>query len=134
MSSTPSQLELVDLEPSRSVFYQDVVAGLQADEMSLPSKYFYDERGSRLFEQICGLREYYLTRTELAIMSACAEEMAVQIGPRAALVEYGSGSSVKTEMLLSSLIEPIAYVPVDISREHLRQSARRVAARWSVAR
>jgi dimethylhistidine N-methyltransferase len=99
------------------------MAGLRAEEKHLPSKYFYDARGSKLFEQICQLDEYYLTRSELAIMQRFAPEMADQIGPGTMLIEYGSGSSVKTRLLLDALKDPVAYVPVDISRRHLQQSA-----------
>ncbi|HET6327834.1 MAG TPA: L-histidine N(alpha)-methyltransferase, partial [Planctomycetaceae bacterium] len=112
---------------TRRVFLHDVVTGLQALPKSLPCKYFYDERGSELFDRICQLDEYYLTRTELALMDQFAPEMGAQIGPGTMLVEYGSGSSVKTRYLLDGLIDPVAYVPVDISGEHLRKTARELA-------
>ncbi len=112
---------------ARRVFLQDVMAGLRATPKRLPSKYFYDERGSQLFDRICLLDEYYLTRCELAIMDHFADEMGQQIGAGAMLVEFGSGSSVKTRYLLDSLIDPVAYVPVDISCEHLRQASLRLA-------
>lgn len=112
---------------ARRVFLDDVIAGLRATPKRLPSKYFYDQRGSQLFDRICLLDEYYLTRCELAIMDHFAAEMGQQIGPGAMLVEFGSGSSVKTRYLLDSLIDPVAYVPVDISGEHLGQASRRLA-------
>ncbi len=93
----------------------------------LPCKYFYDSRGSELFDRICQLDEYYLTRSELAIMDRFASEMGAQIGPGAMLVEYGSGSSVKTRYLLDDLPDAVAYVPVDISGEHLQRTARELA-------
>ena len=93
---------------------------------SLPCKYLYDERGSHLFDEICLLEEYYLTRSEDKIIKQYAGEMADQIGPGVMLVEYGSGSSTKTRALLQQLIDPAAYVPVDISREHLARSAARL--------
>jgi dimethylhistidine N-methyltransferase len=93
----------------------------------LSCKYFYDRRGSELFDRICLLDEYYLTRAELAIMDQYAPEMGAQIGAGAMLVEYGSGSSVKTRYLLDGLPDPVAYVPVDISGDHLRQTARELA-------
>jgi dimethylhistidine N-methyltransferase len=93
----------------------------------LPCKYFYDQRGSELFDQICQLDEYYLTRSELALMDQFAPEMGAQIGPGAMLVEYGSGSSVKTRYLLDGLPDAVAYVPVDISGDHLQQTARELA-------
>jgi dimethylhistidine N-methyltransferase len=113
--------------PLRSRFRQDVLAGLAGAVKSLPCKYFYDQRGSRLFDEICELDEYYLTRTELAIMRQFAPEMGQQIGPGVMLVEYGSGSSVKTRILLDHLPDPVAYVPVDISGKHLRSTAQTLA-------
>jgi L-histidine Nalpha-methyltransferase len=107
-------------------FLADVVAGLQGRPKTLPSKYFYDQRGSQLFDLICDLPEYYPTRTEIDIMSHHAGDMAGVIGPRALVVELGSGSSLKTSYLLAELDEPAAYVPVDISREHLEEAADRV--------
>lgn len=108
-------------------FRNDILAGLRKAPKQLPCKYFYDERGSALFDQICELDEYYLTRTELAIMQQYADEMGQQIGPGVILVEFGSGSSLKTRILLEHLIDPVAYVPVDISREHLHRTARGLA-------
>ena len=107
-------------------FQSDVLAGLSANPKSLPCKYFYDQRGSKLFDAICGLDEYYLTRCELEIIKRNAPAMASAIGPDAMLVEYGSGSSTKTRLLLAHLV-PAAYVPVDISEKHLHSSARRLA-------
>ena len=96
----------------------------------MPSKYFYDQRGSQLFDQICLLDEYYLTRTELEIMQAFAPEMADQIGSETMLIEYGSGSSVKTRLLLDHLLDPVAYIPVDVSGEHLQKSAANLGAAY----
>ena len=122
--------ELLNQEPSSDAFLDEVTLGLQQSPKTLPCKYFYDERGSRLFDQICDLDEYYLTRTELAIMDAHAPQMAAQIGPGVMLVEYGSGSSVKTRDLLDHLSDVAAYVPVDISREHLRHTSRNLGKRY----
>jgi len=105
----------------------EVLRGLRRQSKELPPKLFYDERGSQLFDQICELEEYYPTRTEMAIMRAHALDMAMLIGPDCLLVEYGSGSSLKTHILLDHLIAPSGYVPVDISREHLLRSAERLA-------
>ena len=88
---------------SRREFLHDVRAGLRSPEKELPCKYFYDRRGSELFDRICQLDEYYLTRSELSIMENMASEMGSQVGPDAMLVEYGSGSSVKTRYLLDAL-------------------------------
>ena len=101
--------------------------GLQEFPRTLPCKYFYDNRGSRLFDQICDLQEYYPTRTELAIMRDRVGEMAADLGPDVLLVEYGSGSSIKTRRLLSALTRPAGCVLVDISREHLLASAEELA-------
>lgn len=103
----------------------DVVSGLTQNPKSLPPKYFYDDRGSTLFELICQLPEYYLTRTETAILQDCAGEIARLTGP-CEIVELGSGSSTKTRILLdacSQLGYPLHYVPIDISATILESSA-----------
>lgn len=108
-------------------FLADVTDGLSRARKTLPCKYFYDQRGSALFDTICELEEYYPTRTETAILRRHAGEFAGLAGPGAAVVELGSGSSVKVRILLDALEDPAAYVPVDISREHLLASAARLA-------
>ncbi len=108
-------------------FLQDCIRGLSASPRYLLPKYFYDARGSRLFERICELPEYYLTRTELDIMQRHAAEMGAAIGPGALVVEPGSGSGVKIRLLLDALPTPAGYVPVEISREPLEASARALA-------
>ena len=115
-------------EAERNAFRRDVLDGLSAEPKSVPSKYFYDETGSALFDRITETEEYYPTRTELAIMRAHVGAMADEIGPGAALVEYGSGSSLKTRVLLDHLDRLAAYVPIDISREHLFTTAERLRA------
>lgn len=109
---------LHDFDPW-SDFKKAVLNGLGGDEKSIPSKFFYDQRGSVLFDQIGELEYYYLTRTELAIMHRSVAEMADCMGPRCRVVEFGSGSGTKTRILLDALEEPTAYVPVDISRDQL---------------
>jgi len=111
-------------------FYTEVLFGLRQTPKSLPCKFFYDERGSRLFDQICDLPEYYPTRTEMGIMQAHVAEMTARFGPDCRLVEYGSGSSLKTRILLDHAPHLAAYVPVDISREHLRRSAQALRAAY----
>lgn len=118
---------LKDASPSKQQFLSDVLGGLGRHPKTLPCKYLYDERGSELFEQICELDEYYLTRTEVRIMRDRARDMADCLGRRSVLVEYGSGTSLKTRILLNHMHDPAAYVPVDISKEHLRNSAGRMA-------
>ena len=104
-------------------FLKDVIQGLSRQRKTLRCKYFYDDYGSQLFDQICVLEEYYLTRTELGIMRDNAESIADQHGKKIMLVEYGSGSSTKTRILLESLVDPVAYVPVNISEEHLLKTS-----------
>ena len=117
-----------DAAPPREDFRAEVLAGLARSRKQLPCKFFYDRRGSQLFDQICELPEYYLTRTELQILHDHASEMAELLGPRCRFVEYGSGSSSKTRLLLDELHSPASYVPLDISREHLLESAARICA------
>lgn len=108
-------------------FLSDSLAGLNQKPKRLPCKYFYDQRGSQLFDQICETNDYYLTRTETAIMQHYAREMGECLGEEVMLVEFGSGSSIKTRYLLDHLIHPASYVPVDISREHLYESAGQIS-------
>ncbi len=105
----------------------EVLWGLQADPKTLPTKLFYDQRGSQLFDQICELDEYYPTRTEAALMQANIAEMANAVGPNVVMIEYGSGSSLKTQLLLAHLPDMAAYVPVDISQEHLYHTAEKLS-------
>ena len=108
-------------------FLTDVIAGLGGSPKSLPCKYFYDAAGTELFDRICDLDAYYPTRTEIGILNQHAREMAWLIGPRARLVELGSGSSTKTRILLDQLPDLDAYVPVDISPEYLARATRELA-------
>lgn len=105
-----------------------LIAGLSKPQKSIAPKYFYDETGSGLFEEITALPEYYLTSTELGIMDSYIDEIAEIVGPQASLIEFGSGSSVKTRLLLEHLDKLAAYVPVDISEEHLLESQRDIRA------
>ncbi len=122
ISQTPS-LTLHDYHPRAADMREEILSGLHATQKILPCKYFYDMRGSQLFDAICEQPEYYLTRIELGIMEARVADMAAALGPRILLVEPGSGSSLKTRLLLDHLHQPRAYVPVDISREHLVAAA-----------
>jgi dimethylhistidine N-methyltransferase len=117
-----------DLGPDEESFRDAVLAGLAREPKTLPCKFFYDERGSALFEAICAVPEYYLTRTEIAILEQYAGEIAGHIGPHGRLIELGSGASQKVRILLAALDSPAAYVPVDISRERLREAAAELAA------
>ena len=98
------------------------MAGLSRPQKALPPKYFYDARGCALFEAICRLPEYYLTRAETGLMRRKSGDMARRLGPRCAVIEYGSGSGHKTRMLIEAL-QPVAYVPIDIAREQLKATA-----------
>lgn len=120
-------VKLLDLEPAPKDEQQEILQGLQRDPKEISPKFFYDENGSKLFDQICDQPEYYPTRTELRIMQEHIEEIAMLLGPRVSVIEFGSGSSVKTRLLLENLEEPAAYVPVDISREHLVNAAETLA-------
>jgi dimethylhistidine N-methyltransferase len=117
-----------DLHPEPADLRSEVLAGLRAKRKTLPCKYLYDARGSRLFDRICELEEYYPTRTEIGILSERAGEIADAVGPGALVIELGSGSSTKTHGLLRALDRPVGYVPIDISREHLTEAAERIAA------
>jgi L-histidine Nalpha-methyltransferase len=112
-----------DLAPGEDSFRDAVLKGLGGARKAIPCKFFYDARGSALFEAICRLPEYYPTRTEIAILEEKAAEIAARIGPHSRLIEFGSGASTKARILLRALDRPAAYVPVDISREHLRDAA-----------
>ncbi|MEJ2553404.1 MAG: L-histidine N(alpha)-methyltransferase, partial [Gammaproteobacteria bacterium] len=115
-----------DYHPSSASLMSEVLAGLAATPKALPPKLFYDHRGAQLFERICELPEYYLTRTEIAILERHAGEMAALVEEDACLVELGSGAGVKVRLLLEHL-RPAMYVPIDISRQQLRSSAEALA-------
>ncbi len=119
-----------DFGPENEEFLSDVCAALKESPRRLPSQYLYDERGSELFDEICELDEYYLTRAELEILRRAGEEICATLGPACALIEFGSGSSLKTRVLLDRLHDAVAYVPVDISRDHLQTTARSLVERY----
>lgn len=110
----------------REDFRRAVLAGLGGSPRAIPAKFLYDARGSALFDAICEQPEYYPTRTETQILRSCAGDIARLAGPGCALVEFGSGSSVKTRLLLDAMPDLHAYVPIDISRQHLDATARRL--------
>ncbi|NGX17573.1 L-histidine N(alpha)-methyltransferase [Wenzhouxiangella sp. XN24] len=117
-----------DFSPDDEVMLAEVLRGLSLPNKNIPSLYFYDQRGSELFDAITELPEYYPTRTEIAILEQHGAEMAAALGPGVRLIELGSGSAVKTELLLANLDATAAYVPVEISLDHLRAAAARIAA------
>lgn len=118
----------MDLAPSQGDFAAAVLDGLSRPQKSLPCAFFYDELGSALFDRICEQPEYYPTRTEQAILDRVAAPIAALLGPGVQLVELGSGSSRKVRTLLERLVNPLSYVGIDISRDHLRRSCDRLAA------
>ncbi len=130
MDTTSKTLPLIDEGPESASFREAVLDGLQQSQKQIPSKFLYDERGSKLFDRICEQEEYYPTRTEMEIMRTYVDAMADAIGPQAQVVDYGSGSSRKIRILLDHLDAPAAYVPVDISREHLLEAAEALAAEY----
>ena len=115
---------------SEDDFRASVIEGLSRRHKALPSRFFYDARGSALFEEITALPEYYLTRTETAILEEKAEELIDGHFDASVLVEFGSGSSRKTEILLGRRPAPVAYVPIDISQSALEAAASRLRARF----
>ncbi|WP_174279705.1 L-histidine N(alpha)-methyltransferase [Sphingomonas bacterium] len=117
---------MTDADPQ---FRADVLAGLATSPRAIPARWFYDRRGSELFEAITALPEYYPTRTEVGILGRIGPALARWTGQGRAVVEFGSGSSAKTPLLLRA-IAPSAYVPIDISGEFLRASATALAAAY----
>lgn len=131
MAKNPSTIHA----PSKTdALTSGVIEGMRKHPRQLSPVWFYDELGSFLFDSICELPEYYLTRTELQIMRQHAPDMAHHIGPDAAIIELGSGTSTKTRELLNHLEKPAAYVPVDISRDHLLDAASAIARDYSTLR
>jgi dimethylhistidine N-methyltransferase len=114
-----------DARGGRTVFLEDVIEGLSRPRKSLSPKYFYDAEGSRLFERICRLREYYPTRVEVAVTKKNLAQIARFAGRGAALLEYGSGEGVKTRLLLQAL-RPALYAPIDISQDALDRAVPRL--------
>jgi dimethylhistidine N-methyltransferase len=121
---------LRDYHPAQGLLIADVLQSLRRTPKQLAPMYFYDERGSQLFDQICELPEYYPTRTETGILQVHGDDIAQCISPNALLVEFGSGASQKTRLVLDRLPELAAYVPVDISRSHLLAAAKSISASY----
>ncbi|MEA5419829.1 L-histidine N(alpha)-methyltransferase [Spirulina sp. CCNP1310] len=119
-----------DLQPKISNFRDEVLAGLSKQQKQIPPKFFYDDYGSKIFDQICELEEYYPTRTEFSILQQHCSDIADQIGENSLVIEYGSGSSQKICLLLDSLMKPLAYMPIDISREHMLSASKTIADKY----
>jgi dimethylhistidine N-methyltransferase len=119
-----------DLQPKISNFRDEVLVGLSKQQKQIPPKFFYDDYGSKIFDQICELEEYYPTRTEFSILQQHCSDIADQIGVNSLIIEYGSGSSQKICFLLDSLMKPLAYMPIDISREHMLSASKTIADKY----
>lgn len=128
MGSKASNLAVSEQTADASEDLDEIIEGLKQGEKMISPKYFYDERGSQLFDEITRLPEYYPTETELAIMQDNIGEIADLIGEQASLIEFGSGSSTKIRVLLDHLKSLAVYVPVDISEEHLVAAAENLKA------
>ena len=115
-------IQFLDLAPATASFRDDVLSGLARSPKQLPPKYFYDAVGSSLFDAICGLEEYYPTRTETALLERHRAEIVAQLGTQSALIEFGSGMSRKSRILIAAA-RPAVYVPIEISRDTLRAAA-----------
>ncbi len=122
----PPAPPLLDLHPQQADFLEDVTSGLDARPKRISPMYFYDAAGSKLFDQICEQEEYYPTRTEIAILSKNQHAIGDAIGADASLVELGSGSSLKTHLVLEASESLHSYVPIDISKDHLLDAAIRI--------
>ena len=125
----------LDVQPETGVdidtpLYSDVITGLDKERKEIPSKYLYDDRGSRLFTEICELDEYYPTQTEMELTKRHVDDIAARVGSKARLVELGAGSGRKTRMLLRHLHELATYVPVDISGEELKRCVDRLSTEF----
>jgi L-histidine Nalpha-methyltransferase len=137
MATKPAPARLVDNPAAADFvrgaqaaqFRKDVLEGLSQDTKAIPARWFYDHRGSELFEQITALPEYYPTRAEVSILEAHGADIAKAVGPGRAVVDFGAGSLAKTPLLLDA-VAPAAYVPIDISGDFLRESSAALQARY----
>lgn len=134
MKDTTAPLHAPEAQTGQDEFAQAVLDGLRRNPKAIPSKFFYDAKGSHLFDKICDLEEYYPTRTELGILRSHAPDIATIAGSDATLVEFGSGAGVKVRLLLDALDTPRAYVPIDISRDHLLASSAQLDADYPALR
>lgn len=125
MKNENGSAALLQQRPQRSAFLTETLTGLSKSPKELLCKFFYDQRGAQLFQQICELPEYYITRTELGILRLYGAAMARALGPNVELIGLGTGAGTKTRILLSELRNPAVYIPIDISDEQLTRSAAR---------
>jgi dimethylhistidine N-methyltransferase len=129
MATAACLLDIVDDDSLQAQFRRDVLTGLGQAQKAVPARWFYDHRGSELFEQITQLAEYYPTRTEVGILAEHGAEIALAVGPDRVVVEFGAGSATKTPLLLDR-IAPAGYVPIDISGAFLRESCAPLQQRY----
>src|SRR6187402_2289421 len=125
MKTTQTGEALGHLSAETANFLEQTVVGLSRHPRTLPCKFFYDERGAQLFQRICDLPEYYITRTELQILRLQGENIAATLGDHIELIGLGTGAGTKTQILLRELDQPVVYMPIDISREQLENSCAR---------
>jgi len=130
MAKPTQRFQFFDQHPQVADFHDEIIQGLSADKPYISSKYFYDEVGSKLFEQICSTEEYYPTRTEVDIIRNNIDSIVESLGKECLLVEPGSGDSYKVRLLLDAL-RPIAYLPIDISRRYLQDEAQKLAREFT---
>lgn len=129
MNKQDAKYRFYDRHPEVTDFHSDIIRGLAGTPRFIPPKFFYDERGSQLFAEICKTEEYYPTRTESAIIRDNIDDIAQQLGSGCLLVEPGSGESTKVRELLD-VLRPFAYLPMDISSDYLQQEAQKLAAEF----
>ena len=120
----------LDLQPKKEDFRQAVLKGLSLPKKSVPPKFLYDEKGSQLFDLICESPEYYITRTEISLLISIQDDIRSLVIPGSNVIEYGCGSSHKIKALLGALINPVQYIPIDISKSHLIATAREVGTEY----
>jgi dimethylhistidine N-methyltransferase len=125
MNHQASSAALLDAAPAKLGFLEETIAGLSRSPRTLPCKFFYDGRGAQLFQKICELPEYYITRTELQILRLHGAEIAARLGSQVELIGLGTGAGTKTRILLEELDQPAVYLPIDISKEQLQKSTAR---------
>lgn len=130
MTKSTERFQFFDQHPHIEDFREDIIKGLSAQQPYISPKYFYDETGSRLFEDICSTDEYYPTRTEVNIIRDNIDDLVDKLGRECLLIEPGSGDSYKVRLLLDAL-RPIAYLPIDISRRYLQDEAKKLAAEFT---
>ncbi len=121
------KLNFYDFQPKLANFHDEVIRGLSQPQKGIAPKFFYDKRGSELFDRICEVEEYYPTRTEVSLLQQYSSDIAQLVGENALLIEYGSGNSSKVRILLDAFTKPAAYMPIDISKEHMIQATEDLA-------